>query len=116
MPIKKACRCSQLLTRARIKCNLSFDGENTPVKPKFIGRRVFNNIDLISIAQFIDWAPFFQTWDLAGAYPAILKDEVVGEAATKVYNEAQAMLKKIIDGRWLTANGVIALHARQSRE
>jgi 5-methyltetrahydrofolate--homocysteine methyltransferase len=91
------------------KAKLSFAGENTPVKPKFIGRRVLNNIDLISIAQFIDWAPFFQTWDLAGAYPAILKDEVVGEAATKVYNEARAMLKKIIDGRWFTANGVIAL-------
>ncbi|HSF71710.1 MAG TPA: vitamin B12 dependent-methionine synthase activation domain-containing protein, partial [Methylotenera sp.] len=57
----------------------------------------------------IDWAPFFQTWDLAGFYPAILTDEVVGEAASKVFAEAQAMLKKIIDGRWLTANGVIAL-------
>jgi 5-methyltetrahydrofolate--homocysteine methyltransferase len=91
------------------KMALSFTGENAPVKPKFIGRRVLNNIDLISIAQFIDWAPFFQTWDLAGAYPAILKDAVVGEAATKVYNEARAMLKKIIDGRWFTANGVIAL-------
>jgi len=91
------------------KIHLNFDGENTPVKPKFIGRRVLNNIDLISIAQFIDWAPFFQTWDLAGAYPAILKDAVVGEAATKVYNEARAMLKKIIDGRWFTANGVVAL-------
>jgi 5-methyltetrahydrofolate--homocysteine methyltransferase len=91
------------------KMQLSFSGENTPVKPKFIGRRVLNNIDLISIAQFIDWSPFFQTWDLAGAFPAILKDPVVGEAATKVYNEARAMLKKIIDGRWFTANGVIAL-------
>jgi 5-methyltetrahydrofolate--homocysteine methyltransferase len=91
------------------KAKFDFAGENAPVKPKFIGRRVLNNIDLISIAQFIDWAPFFQTWDLAGAYPAILKDAVVGEAATKVYNEARAMLKKIIDGRWFTANGVVAL-------
>lgn len=80
-----------------------------PVKPKFIGRRVFRNIDLRLIAQYIDWSPFFQTWDLAGSYPAILSDKVVGEAATKVFAEAQAMLKKIIDGRWLTANGVIAL-------
>ncbi len=91
------------------KSKLSFDGANTPVKPKFIGRRVFKNIDLSLIAKYIDWAPFFQTWDLAGSYPAILQDKVVGEAATKVFNEAQAMLKKIIDGRWLTANGVIAL-------
>ncbi|WP_020183198.1 methionine synthase [Methylotenera sp. 1P/1] len=91
------------------KTKLSFEGEYAPVKPKFIGRRVFKNIDLALIAQYIDWGPFFQTWDLAGFYPAILTDEVVGEAATKVFAEAQAMLKKIIEGRWLTANGVIAL-------
>jgi 5-methyltetrahydrofolate--homocysteine methyltransferase len=91
------------------KAKLDFTGANTPLKPKFIGRRVLNNIDLISIAQYIDWAPFFQTWDLAGSYPTILKDAVVGEAATKVYNEARKMLEKIINGRWLTANGVIAM-------
>jgi len=98
------------ITEARAnKAKLSFTGEFTPVKPKFIGRRVFKNIDLSLIAQYIDWSPYFQTWDLAGSYPAILTDNVVGEAATKVFNEAQLMLKKIIDGRWLTANGVIAL-------
>jgi 5-methyltetrahydrofolate--homocysteine methyltransferase len=91
------------------KSKISFAGNFAPVKPKFFGRRVFKNIDLSLIAQYIDWAPFFQTWDLAGFYPAILKDPVVGEAATKVFAEGQAMLKKIIDGRWLTANGVIAL-------
>lgn len=91
------------------KMQLAFEGEFAPVKPKFIGRRVFKNIDLNLIAQYIDWGPFFQTWDLAGFYPAILTDEVVGEAATKVFAEGKAMLKKIIDGRWLTANGVIAL-------
>jgi 5-methyltetrahydrofolate--homocysteine methyltransferase len=80
-----------------------------PVKPKFVGRRVFKNVELSTLARYIDWAPFFQTWDLAGPYPAILKDEVVGEAASKVFEEGQAMLKKIVDGRWLTANGVIAL-------
>ncbi len=83
--------------------------EFAPVKPKFIGRRVFKNVDLGLIARYIDWGPFFQTWDLAGPFPAILEDEVVGEAATKVYAEGQAMLKKIIEGRWLTANGAIAL-------
>jgi 5-methyltetrahydrofolate--homocysteine methyltransferase len=80
-----------------------------PVKPKFIGRRVFKNVDLATLARYIDWGPFFQTWDLAGPYPAILTDEVVGEAASKVFEEGQAMLKKIIEGRWLTANGAIAL-------
>ncbi|WP_313704392.1 methionine synthase [Massilia sp.] len=80
-----------------------------PLKPKFIGRRVFKNVDLGTLARYIDWGPFFQTWDLAGPFPAILTDEVVGEAATKVFEEGQAMLKKIIEGRWLTANGAIAL-------
>jgi 5-methyltetrahydrofolate--homocysteine methyltransferase len=88
---------------------VDFTGSNAPVKPKFIGRRLFKNIDLATIANYIDWGPFFQTWDLAGPFPAILTDEVVGEAATKVFAEGQAMLKKIIEGRWLTANGVVSL-------
>jgi 5-methyltetrahydrofolate--homocysteine methyltransferase len=61
------------------------------------------------LAQYIDWAPFFQTWDLAGSFPAILTDPIVGESASHVYSEGQAMLRKIVEGRWLTANGVIAL-------
>jgi len=91
------------------KAQLQFGGKFAPVKPKFIGRRVFKNIDLAALAQYIDWGPFFQTWDLAGAYPAILEDKVVGEAATKLFAEGQALLKKVIEGRWLTANGVVAL-------
>ena len=81
----------------------------TPSVPKFIGRRVFKNFDLAELAQYIDWGPFFQTWDLAGPYPAILQDEVVGEQARKVFADAKAMLQKIIDGRWLTANAVVGL-------
>jgi len=81
-----------------------------PAKPKFTGRRVFRNYDLAELADSIDWGPFFQTWDLAGPYPAILTDEVVGEAATKVFADARAMLKRLIEGRWLTANGVIGLY------
>ena len=91
------------------KTKLDFTGRNAPIKPKFIGRRVLENIDLATIAQYIDWGPFFQTWDLAGAYPAILKDPVVGETATKLFADGQALLKKIIEGRWLTANGVVSL-------
>jgi 5-methyltetrahydrofolate--homocysteine methyltransferase len=81
-----------------------------PAAPKFIGRRVFKNYDLVEIAQYIDWGPFFQTWDLAGPFPAILDDEVVGEQARKVYADGQAMLQKIIDGRWVTANAVLGLY------
>ncbi len=76
----------------------------TPPAPSFIGRRVFKNIDLHELLPFIDWTPYFQTWDLAGRFPAILDDAVVGEQAKKVYADAQAMLHKIVQGRWLTAN------------
>jgi 5-methyltetrahydrofolate--homocysteine methyltransferase len=81
-----------------------------PVKPKFIGRREFVQYDLAELARCIDWGPFFQTWDLAGPYPAILSDEVVGDTARQVFADGQALLKRIIDGRWLQANGVIALY------
>ncbi|HEY9281087.1 MAG TPA: methionine synthase [Eoetvoesiella sp.] len=82
----------------------------TPPRPKFIGRRAFKNYDLAEIVKYLDWTPFFQTWSLFGQYPAILQDKVVGEAAQKVFAEGQAMLKKVIDGRWLTANGVVAFY------
>ena len=106
---KKATPMLSLAQARANKMRLSFKDASAPVKPKFIGRRVFKNVDLATIANYIDWGPFFQTWDLAGPFPAILTDEVVGDAASKVYAEGQAMLKKIIEGRWLTANGVVAL-------
>ncbi len=81
-----------------------------PTVPKFIGRRVFKNFDLGELAKYIDWGPFFQTWDLAGPFPAILKDEVVGTEAVRVYSDGQRMLKRLIEGRWLTANAVVALY------
>ena len=84
-----------------------------PTKPKFIGKRVLKNFDLAELEPFIDWAPFFQTWDLAGPFPAILEDDVVGEEAKKVFADGQAMLKKIIEGRWLTANAVVGLYPAQ---
>jgi 5-methyltetrahydrofolate--homocysteine methyltransferase len=106
---KKAVPMVSLEQARANKTKLEFAGNAAPLKPKFIGRREFRNVDLGALAQYIDWGPFFQTWDLAGPYPAILKDEVVGEAARKVFEEGQAMLKRVIEGRWLTANGVIAL-------
>ena len=78
-----------------------------PPVPHFIGRRVFRNIALADLVPYIDWTPFFQTWDLAGKYPAILHDEVVGAEAQRVFADAQAMLQKIVAGRWLTANAVV---------
>ena len=81
-----------------------------PEKPKFIGRRVFKNFALSDIAKYIDWTPFFQTWDLAGKFPAILDDEVVGVEARKVFEDAQALLDKLIKGQWLQADAVVAFY------
>ena len=80
-----------------------------PPKPKFIGRREFRNYDLAELAKCIDWGPFFQTWDLAGAFPQILRDEVVGAEAQRVFSDGKRLLHRLIEGRWLQANGVIAL-------
>jgi 5-methyltetrahydrofolate--homocysteine methyltransferase len=80
-----------------------------PPAPRFTGRRVLRNVDLAELAPYIDWAPFFQTWDLAGPYPAILQDAVVGDQARKVFADGQALLRRAIDGRWLTASGVFGL-------
>ncbi len=85
-----------------------------PTPPRALGRRVFRNFDLNELVPYMDWGPFFQTWDLAGSYPAILQDEVVGAEATRVFADGQAMLKKIIEGRWLQASGVMALYPANS--
>jgi len=98
------------LAKARANATQVDFAAHPPVAPKFIGRRVFKNFDLAELERYIDWGPFFQTWDLAGPYPAILQDEVVGEQARKVFADAKAMLKKIIEGRWLTASAVIGLY------
>ncbi len=82
----------------------------TPPAPKFTGRRVLKNQDLAEIAEVIDWGPFFQTWELSGPYPAILTDEIVGESARRLLSEGKRMLRRIIEGRWLRANGIVGLY------
>jgi 5-methyltetrahydrofolate--homocysteine methyltransferase len=100
-----------LVTLAQARANRAvLDVSRVAPPPKFTGRRVLKNLDLAELARYIDWGPFFQTWDLAGPYPAILDDEVVGTEARKVFADAQAMLKKIIDGRWLQAHAVFGLY------
>lgn len=79
-------------------------------KPSFIGRRVFKNYDLAELAACIDWTPFFQTWELAGPFPAILKDDVVGHEAQRVFSDGKRMLQRLIEGRWLQAHGVVGLY------
>jgi 5-methyltetrahydrofolate--homocysteine methyltransferase len=78
----------------------------TPPKPSFIGVKELKNFPLENLVPYIDWSPFFQTWDLWGKYPQILDDAVVGENAREVFANAQKMLDKIIKGKWLQANAV----------
>ena len=78
-----------------------------PVRPSFVGVRVFNDYDLGELAGHIDWTPFFQAWELKGTYPRILQDDKYGEAATPLFEDAEAMLRQIVDEKWLTANGVV---------
>jgi len=85
-----------------------------PEKPGFIGVKQLKNYNLAEIAEYIDWGPLFQTWELAGSFPKILDDAVVGVEAGKVFADAKAMLKKIIDGKWLQANGVFGLFPANS--
>lgn len=81
--------------------------EYTPAQPSFLGTKVFDDYPLDELVDYIDWTPFFITWSLAGKYPAILSDEKVGKAATDLFRDAQDLLKKILDGKLLTARGVI---------
>lgn len=79
----------------------------TPPKPQFTGAKVFDNYDINEIRKYIDWGPFFISWEMKGKYPAILQDEHVGVEATKLFNDANELLDKIIAENWLTARGVI---------
>src|SRR5690606_21120410 len=78
-----------------------------PTRPSFLGTRSFDHYDLSELARYIDWTPFFQTWELKGRYPAILEDEKQGEAARQLWNDAQAMLAKIIEEKWFRPRAVI---------
>lgn len=105
------------LSYTQAKSNkLILDWENyTPPTPNLSGVKAFNNIDLDILVDFIDWTPFFKSWQLAGRYPDILEDEIVGVEATELFNDAQAMLKKIVKEKWLTANAVIGLFPANSK-
>jgi 5-methyltetrahydrofolate--homocysteine methyltransferase len=79
-----------------------------PVKPSFIGTKTVE-VELTELVDFIDWTPFFSSWELYGKYPAILTDEVVGEQATQLFDDAQKMLNQIVSEKWLTAKGILGI-------
>ncbi|MEO8186206.1 MAG: methionine synthase, partial [Burkholderiaceae bacterium] len=109
-------KAPELVTLADARVNASrIDWAGyTPPKPKFLGRRAFKNYDLAMIAKYVDWGPFFQTWDLHGPFPQILADEVIGEHARQVFAEGEKMLERIVNERWLKANGAVAFYPANS--
>lgn len=111
--IQRAARQSskQYLSLEQARQNkLKLDWDNyTPPKPNFTGVKSFENYPLEELTDYIDWTPFFQSWQLAGKFPAILEDEVVGAEAKKLYHDAQSMLRRIIDEKWLEARAVIGI-------
>ncbi|WP_018412830.1 methionine synthase [Methyloversatilis thermotolerans] len=93
----------------------AWGSEVIPEKPERIGRQVIVDQDLAALVDYIDWGPFFQTWELSGPYPAILDDAIVGEEARKLLADAQAMLKRIVDEKWLIARAVYGIWPANSR-
>jgi len=99
------------LSAARANCFRTDWNSYKPVAPDFLGIRVFNDYPLAELVNLIDWSPFFKAWELAGKYPRILEDEVVGKEARRLYDDARAMLEKIVSERWLSARAVIGFFA-----
>lgn len=91
-------------------------GRYEPVKPKFLGAKVIDNIPLGILVEYIDWTPFFQTWEMAGSYPKILDDIVVGTEARTLFDDANKMLKQIVDDEWLTVRATIGFFPAASND
>ena len=106
------------LTLEKAKKNkFSFDWKNyTPPKPNLLGNELITELDLSILRNYIDWTPFFITWELKGIFPAVFKDPVIGEQAKKLYDDAQVMLDKIIKETWFTASGVFGFYCANSVE
>ena len=118
MRIQRAARTSKrkMFTLEQARANAyKGDWENyTPPKPNFLGIKTFENYSLEELSAYIDWTPFFHAWELAGKYPKILNDEIVGVEATSLFADAQKMLKQIVDEKWLQARAVIGFFPANS--
>ncbi|MCR9287171.1 MAG: methionine synthase [Bacteroidetes bacterium] len=106
----------EYLTIEQARTNkLKFDWENyTPKKPSFLGTKTFDNYSIEELSEYIDWSPFFWTWQMKGRFPSILKDKKYGVEAQKLYNDARSLLRRIIDEKWLTAKAVIGFFPANS--
>ena len=113
---EKHLKAKKLIPIAEARANalqLSFDNGRIQ-KPKKLGATIIDNVTISDLIPFIDWTPFFQTWELHGRYPNILKDEIVGEEAVKLFKDAQEMLEKIQKENWMQAKGVLGLFPANS--
>ena len=111
---RQATKCS-LVEARRNKLQIDWDSY-VPPKPSSMEPEYFTQYDLATLREYIDWSPFFQAWELAGRFPEILDDEVVGEAASNLYKDATEMLEKITDGNWLIAKAAIGFWPANSVE
>ncbi len=105
---------SKLISMDKARANKPDIKFDAITKPNQLGVQVYKDYDLTEIFEFIDWGPFFRTWELAGKFPDILTDEVVGESASALYKDAQAMFKKVIDNKLLQANAVVGIFPANS--
>jgi 5-methyltetrahydrofolate--homocysteine methyltransferase len=105
---------TQQLTLEQARANKFNYGDYLPHKPKFLGHKVIDRFPLETLVWYIDWTPFFQTWELSGRYPGILEDAIVGEEARKLFDDAQEMLHQIISEQWLEARAVIGFFPANS--
>lgn len=113
---RKSAKSYLSLNEARANRHV-LDWENyNPPRPAQLGIQVFEEYDLDELLDYIDWSPFFSSWQLSGKFPAILKDEVVGPEARKLYRDAQNMLRRIVEEEWLTARAVIGIFPAASLE
>ena len=106
---------STLLTLTEARANKFEVNKSQSYRPSFLGNKVIDNIALETLVEFIDWSPFFQTWELAGSYPAILEDSVVGEHAKALFQDASVMLESIVAEKWLIAKAVIGFYPAHSQ-
>ena len=88
----------------------------SPVQPKFLGTKSFNDYDLNEISSFIDWQPFFIAWEMHGKFPQILSDKIIGTEASKLYNDAKKLLEQLIKEKWITAKGVLGFWEANSND
>ncbi len=105
----------QILSIDQARNNPFVDKKNEPFAPTFLGIKTLKDFDLSVLREFIDWTPFFQTWELAGKYPAILNDKVVGKEATQLFSDVNALIDQLIKGRKFTANGIFGIFPAESR-